>query len=131
MRHVIFDDELEYSDLGDAIVVVELKLIGSWLYLESPIERKAINESALRYDGVPLNVLEFVLQHAGELVTIFHLEDAGIKTSRDLRQIALHAGIKGYVRDFFMPVCDKQAIKLLNKVTLKQAEAEALIDSIY
>ena len=130
MRHVIYDDEVDYGDLGDS-VDVELKLIGSWLYIETPIERKAINESALRYDGVPLNVLDFVLKNAGELITIFHLEDAGIKTSRDLRQIALHAGIKGYVRDFFMPVCDKQAIKLLNKVTVKPAEAEALLDSIY
>lgn len=130
MRHIIFDDDLRYEDLDEA-VDVELKLIGSWLYLETPIERKAINENALRYDGVPMNVLNFVLENAGELVMIFHLEEAGIKTSRDLRQIALNAGLKEYVRDLFMPHCDKYSIKLLNKVILRPAEAKALMQSFY
>lgn len=69
MTYDFFDDELDHGDLGDG-VDVELKLIGSWS-LELPVERKAINESALRYDGVPMAVLEFVLKHSGELVTYF------------------------------------------------------------
>lgn len=131
MRHIIYDEELHYEDLGEAIVV-ELKLIGAWLYVQTPIERKAVNDTALRYDGTPMNVLDFVLnKHASEVVTIFDLEDAGIKTSRDLRQIALHAGIKEYVRDLFMPQCEKYRIRLLSKITIKPAEAVALIDSLY
>lgn len=130
MKHVVYDDELMYEDLGDNIEV-ELKLIGQWLYVQTPIERKAVNESALRFDGTPMNTLEFVLNKSpGKPVTIFHLEDAGIKTKRDLRQIAVLAGIKGYVRDIFMPQCDRYSITLLSKVTLHPAEAEALMDSL-
>lgn len=129
MHHVIYEDNLLYEDLGET-VDVELKLIGAWLYVETPIERKSINESALRYNGTPINVLEFILNNAGKVINIFDLQEAGIKTSRDLSQIALHAGIKEYVRDIFMPICNKYQIKLLNKVQLKPAEVEALMDSI-
>ncbi len=129
MDHIVYKDNLEYKDLGD-IIEVELKLIGAWLYIETPIERKAINESALRYDAVPMNVLDFVLKNAGKTITIFDLEKAGIKTSRDLRQIALHAGIKGYVRDLFMPQCDRYQIKLLSKIEIRPAEISALVESL-
>lgn len=129
MRHIIYKNNLDYEDLGES-VSVELKLIGAWLYLETPIERVAINDKALRYDGTPKTVLEFALNNAGKIITILDLYEAGIKTSRNLQQIVTRAGIKGYIRDIFMPECDKYQIKLLNKVSIKPQEAAALIEPL-
>jgi hypothetical protein len=123
---VIFRDDIEYSDLGNAIEV-ELKLIGAWIYIETPLERFSINDTSLRYDGTPRNILEYVInQHPNEVVTIIDLIDANLSTSRDLRQIAIKAGLKGYVRDLFMPVCTKDKIKVINKITLRPGEIEAI-----
>lgn len=131
MPDLIYRDDISYRDLGDSIKV-ELIIIGGWIYIDTPIERKTVNDTQLRYDGAPRNILDFIInKHPNEVVTIFHLIEAKLSTSRDLRQVAIKANIKGYLRDLFMPICDKNQIKIINKITLRPAEAEALIESLY
>jgi len=130
MHDLIYREDLLYEDFEDPIEI-ELKLIDGWLCIETPIERKIINTSELRYDNAPRNILGYIInEHPNEIVTIYDLENANLTTSRDLRQVAIKAGIKGYVRDVFMPVRDKYQLKILNKVTLKAEEVDALIDSL-
>ena len=131
MPDLLYYDDLLYEDLGDAIEI-KLHMIGGWIYIDTPIERKTVNDTELRYDGTPRNILNYVInEHPNEDITILDLIEAKLSTSRDLRQVAIKAGIKGYAKDLFMPVCDKQNIKIINKRTLNSAEAEALINSLY
>lgn len=126
----LVSDNKTYDDLGDSIEV-ELKLVDGWLYVESPFERKKINKSELRYDGIPRSIFDFALnQHPNETVTILDLQVAKLSTSRNLQQVAIKAGIKGAVKYYFMPVCDRYRVCLLNKVSLKPTEVKRLMLSI-
>jgi len=131
MPDLLYYDDLLYEDLGDAIEI-KLHMIGGWIYIDTPIERKTVNSTELRYDGVPRGILTYVInEHPNEDVSTSDLKKAKLSTSRDLRQVAIKAGIKGYVKDLFMPVCNKDSIKIVKTVKLKASEAEALIDSLY
>jgi len=130
MADIIYRDDITYEDLGDSIEV-KLLLEGEWLYVDTPIERVTINESTLRYDGMPSNILSYVINdHPNKLITSLDLTEAGLGTSRDLRQIAMVAGIKGYTRALFMPTCTKYSIKITNPIKLRAAEVEELINSL-
>lgn len=130
MPDIIYRDDITYEDFEYSIEV-KLLLEGEWLYVDTPIERVTINESTLRYDGMPSNILTYVInEHPNKLITSLDLTEAGLGTSRDLRQIAMAAGIKGYVRALFMPTCTKNSIKITNPVMLRAAEVEELINSL-
>lgn len=130
MPHIVFNDEAVYEDFEE--VNVELKLIGGWLYIETQLERISINEREMRFDGTPMNILDYAInQHPDELVTIFDLIDARITARANLRQVMVNAGIKGLVRDYFLIECSRDAIRFRPKVVVKPAEAEALIDLLF
>jgi hypothetical protein len=130
MPDITYQDDLMYEDLGDSIEV-KLLLEGEWLYVDTPIERVTINETSLRYEGMPSKILSYVINdHPNETVTALDLSGVGLGTSRDLRQIAMAAGIKGYVRALFMPTCTKGSIKIVNPIKLRAAEVEELINTL-
>jgi hypothetical protein len=131
MPDITYMEDTDYTDLGDTIKV-ELKMIGGWIYVDTPIERRTVNFSQLRYDGFPRNILNYAInQHPNEKINIFVLKDAGISTSRSLNKIAIDANIKGFLRDLFVPVWGKYELQILTERNLKPAEVDALMYSLY
>lgn len=131
MRDIVYRKDLRYEDLDNPIEV-RLILEGAWLYLETPIERITLNESALRYDGTPRNVLNYAInKHPGKLVERTLMGFDGIRTKRSLREIAVQAGIKGDVRELFVQVYDDKLLQIKNVIKVHPLVAEALVESLF
>lgn len=130
MPDLIYHEDILYEDFDEPIAI-SLKMVGGWIYIETPIERKTVNSSELRYDGVPRNVLNYVInERPNKTLSSLDLKGLGLATSRDLRQIAIKAGIKGAIKDYFMPICDMHEIKIITPITIPPNEVELLIDSL-
>lgn len=129
MKKLNENEYLEYEDLGSEIEM-ELSIIDGYIFIDTPLDQFSINDIQLRFDGVPRNIMEYLINNRpSEIITIEELRNnAKIPTSQDLRQIIRKIGFKGFTRCFFIPVFEKDALMVNSKIKLSQAEAQLVIE---
>lgn len=123
-------NEYDYEDLDD--VEMELTIFGGHVFIDTVLDRFEINEIALRMDGNPRLVMEYLIQdRPGEIVSIDEIRSEGkIPTSQNLQQLIRKIGFRGYTRDTFIPVFEKDKLKVLSKIRLSIADARLIIDEL-
>ena len=123
-------DEYDYEDLDD--VEMELTIFGGHVFIDTVLDRFEINEIALRIDGNPRLVMEYLIQdRPGEIVSIDEIRNEGkIPTSQNLQQLIRKVGFKGFTRDTFIPVFEKDRLKVVSKIRLSIADARLIINEL-
>lgn len=123
-------DEYDYEDLDD--VEMELTIFDGHVFIDTVLDRFEINEIALRMDGNPRLIMEYLIQdRPGEIVSIDEIRSDGkIPTSQNLRQLIRKIGFKGFTRDTFIPVFEKDKLKVVSKVRLSIADAWLIINEL-
>lgn len=126
-------DEYDYEDLDD--VEMELTIFGGHIFIDTVLDRFdrfEINEIALRMDGNPRLIMEFLIQERpGEIVSIDEIRSDGkIPTSQNLQQLIRKIGFRGLTRDTFIPVFEKDKLKVVSKIRLSVADARLIINEL-
>ncbi len=129
-------ERLTYSDAHygalEKGVEFTITIQDGWLYLTSPYIKLKINGVELRRENVPRAVFEYLVNDSkGKLVELKVLKKKlGTGISRDLSQIAFKAGFKKYMNEYFMVVCEKDALRLKTKVNLTIRDGQNVIDQL-
>jgi len=123
-------DEYDYEDLDD--VEMELTIFGGHVFIDTVLDRFEINEIALRIDGNPRLIMEYLIQdRPAEIVSIDEIRNEGkIPTSQNLQQLIRKVGFKGFTRDTFIPVFEKDRLKVVSKIRLSIADARLIINEL-
>lgn len=123
-------DYYDYEDLDD--VEMELSIHDGYLFIDTALDRFEINEIALRYDGNPRLIMKYLIQERpDEMVSIDEIRNEGkIPTSQNLQQLIRKIGFRGFTRDTFVPVFEKDRLKVVSKVKLSVADARLIIDEL-
>lgn len=84
----------------------------------------------LRTGMFPDQLFDFLLRYApDERVTKTRLEAEGIKSSRNLDDVVIKAGLKGVIGKYFV-VADSNSVKLSNEIMLDKNQVDDLIQAI-
>jgi len=108
---------------------VSLSIINGQILIKTKLDAYRINNRQLRIDGVPRTILEYLINdRPGEIISSQELRNnLKVPVPNDLREMIRRTGVVGFTRTLFIPVFEKDSLKLYTEIILPNDDVQFLI----
>lgn len=109
-----------------------LEQTGSNLWIKSPFGKLRVNDKPMLVDRTPYMLFNHLLNISpGRLLTSKIFEDTyGVGTTRNFKEVINKVGMTKNLREYFIPVFEKESVRLFEKRKVTLKEAQLILDEL-
>ena len=130
MRKLGPNDNRGYNDLPGNDIEMRLSIADGFIFVDTRKDRFKINDTKLRIDGVPRELMEYLINVSpGKTMKIEKLRhEAKIAVPNDLKRLVIRIGFTGSLRCLFVPICKKDEICVTPSIQIPKEHFTLILD---